>query len=363
MIKKFFPIILLTFVNVIGFSILIPVLPQIIRLYVPEHLIGVSYGILLSSYSLFQFIGAPILGSLSDKYGRRPILFLSQLGTTLSWVIFAFAYFTPNLNFLGIGLPLYVITLSRITDGITGGNISVANAWISDMTTKEDKTKAFGLIGAMFGIGFLVGPALGGLTTSFGIGYLGTIFTAFIISLFTLLQIYFYLPESLPKEKRSNGKDKFNFLYELNILNKFKQFKNNKIITDLLFLRLFIAITFAAFTTIIILYMEHVFGLSPQKLGLTLSVVGLFSILNYALVTPKISKLIGNMNALYLALFLISFSLVIIPFTPNNLFWGSINIGYIIFIFETYITNLGIGLSLVTFKSLKNTPTEQAPWL
>src|SRR3989344_7690195 len=144
--KRLVPIAFLTFVNVIGFSIQIPVLPFIVDRYGGGP---IMYGILLSSYSMFQFLGAPLLGSLSDKYGRRPILLISQTGTLISWVIFAFAYFVPSsIHVATIPLPLAIIMLSRVVDGITGGNISVANAYVSDLTGPEEKTRIFGLLGA-----------------------------------------------------------------------------------------------------------------------------------------------------------------------------------------------------------------------
>ena len=352
MIKKFFPILSLTFVNVIGFSLLIPVFPNIVRMYVPTQHISIAYGLLLSSYSLFQFIGAPILGALSDKYGRKPLLILSQLGTTLSWVIFAIAYFTPNIPFLGLGLPIYVIILSRIVDGLTGGNISVANAWISDVTSHNERTKAFGLIGAVFGMGFLFGPALGGFSSSLGVGYIGTVIVAFIISFITLLQITFMLPESLPKEKR-HLTEKINYWHEINIANKLLTFRNNLIVKKLLIVRLFIGIVFSAYTTIIILFIEKGFTLSAKDIGLTLSFIGLFSIFNQSILTPKLAHKLGDTKTLYIGLTIISIGLALIPLIPTELRLNSaVNIGFIFFLLNSFFMNLGISLSLPTFKSL-----------
>ena len=137
--RKLFPILLLTFVNVIGFSLLIPVLPEVLIFFTGESS-GWLYGLLLSAYALSQFVAAPILGSLSDRYGRRSILLLSQMGTLLSWVIFGLAYFIPeNWGVGGMSVALLVIMFSRITDGLTGGNVSVAQAWVSDRTTAKEK--------------------------------------------------------------------------------------------------------------------------------------------------------------------------------------------------------------------------------
>lgn len=225
-LKKFIPIFALNFVNIIGFTLLIPVLPEIIRGYIDPSWQGTVYGGMISSYAFFQFLGAPILGALSDRYGRRPILFISQLGTLLSWVIFGGALLLPNIPVLGLPLPILVMMFSRVTDGLTGGNISVANAWVSDMTKPEERTTAYGILGAVFGIGFLFGPAIGGLASATALGYLGTALVAFVISLITLGMIAWYLPESLPPSRRDSEVE-LHIGRELNILHKFGQFRSN----------------------------------------------------------------------------------------------------------------------------------------
>jgi len=156
--KELLPVILLTFVNTLNFSILIPILPFIIKSYGGGTVI---YGIILSTYPFFQFFAAPILGSLSDRYGRRPILLISQAGTMLSWVIFAVAYFVPNVSVGIVSIPLLIIIISRIADGATGGNSAVASAYLSDITTHEEKTKAFGMVGGVVGLGLIFGPVIG----------------------------------------------------------------------------------------------------------------------------------------------------------------------------------------------------------
>ncbi len=359
MVRKLFPVLLLTFVNVIGFSLLIPVLPGIVEQYAPPEYAGVLYGALLSSYAIFQFLAAPLLGSLSDRFGRRPLLFLSQLGTLLSWVIFGSAYFMPDWNIFGIALPLYVIAFSRVTDGITGGNVSVANAWIADSTTKEEKTHAFGIIGATFGIGFLVGPALGGISSSLGLGYLGTCILAFIISLITLIIIEFYLPESLPKEKRDHTVD-LHIGRQLNIIKKFAAFKNNLLVSRILMLRLSFTLAFSGYVTIIILYLKNAFSLSPTGLGIALSLIGVFSIINQALVVRKVVQKIGSVHTLYLGLGLVVLGLLMLPLLPTTLppltflpgGLGKYSSGLILVMINAFIMNLGIGLSGPNFKSL-----------
>jgi DHA1 family tetracycline resistance protein-like MFS transporter len=359
MFKKLFPILLLTFVNIIGFTLLVPVLPVIVEQYAPPEYAGVLYGGLLSSYALFQFLAAPILGSLSDRFGRKPLLFLSQLGTLLSWVVFGIAYFVPEWQIWGISLPLYIIAISRIIDGITGGNVSVANAWVSDSTDREEKVEAFGLLGATFGIGFLIGPALGGLTSSFGIGYLGSVITAFVISLVTLLILKYYLPESLPQEKRDPTVD-LNLGRQLNMWKKFTEFRENELVSRLLILRFFFILSFTGYVTLIILFLRTQFSLSAAELGLTMSTIGLFSIFNQVFLIKRVSARVGNVRALFVGISCIALGMLSLPLIPLDLpalSWlpgavGSYPASFLIVMLSAYVVNLGISLAGTNFKSL-----------
>src|SRR5436305_11264117 len=138
------------FIDLVGFGIVIPVLPY----YVEGTKFNASprmVGLLFASYSVMQLVFTPILGRLSDRYGRRPILFLSLLGTSAGFLVMGFA------------TTLWMLFAGRIIDGITGGNISTAQAYIADVTSKEERAKGMGLIGAAFGLGFTFGPAIGGL--------------------------------------------------------------------------------------------------------------------------------------------------------------------------------------------------------
>lgn len=358
MFKKFFPIILLTFVNVIGFTLLIPVYPQILQAYVPNSLVAILYGLLISSYAFFQFLGAPILGSLSDKYGRKPLLFISQLGTTLSWVIFGIAYFIPNIPILGIGLPIYVIAFSRVVDGITGGNNSVASAWISDITTPAEKTKIFGLIGGVFGLGFLIGPALGGIAAGTSFGYLGPIILAFLISLVTLFIIKFYLPESLTEDKRDKELH-INLGDEINIFRKFSKFRDNKLVSRLLVYRLAFALVFTSYTTIIILFMERELGLGPTYLGITLSFIGVFSIINQIFLVKTVARKLGNLKTLYLGGILILTGLFLLPFLPlSPVTTTLLTFSMVLFALNSYIFNAGMSLSMPTVKAILTNNTD-----
>ena len=198
--KKLLPAYLLVLVNILGFSLMLPVLPFIVEDYgAPKYV----YGILLSSYSLFQFLAAPYLGKMSDFKGRKPVLLISQAGTLACWGVYVLAYFMPNTSIFGYALPLYFIALARIVDGITGGNNSVTQAYVADITTQEEKSYVFGYLGGIVGLGLIIGPGVGGFLSSGSIGYLGTVLCALFISTITLISIYVNLEESLPEEKRA----------------------------------------------------------------------------------------------------------------------------------------------------------------
>jgi len=358
--KKYLPIVLLTFVNVIGFSILIPVLPTIAEKYVSEGMVEITYGILLSVYAMFQFIASPALGSLSDKYGRKPMLLLSQAGTTLSWVIFSSAFFLPDIYFGGFSIVIFIIAISRVIDGITGGNISIAQAWVADVTPPENRTKIYGILGATFGIGFLFGPAIGGLTSSTNIGFLGTAIFAFLLSVCTLFFIWKVLPESLPLEKRDKAL-KFNIRKEINFFYKLRPFKNNTFINRMLLIRVAFALVFSSYTTIIILFISNSFGLSTFALGIVLSVIGVFSIFNQAFLVNKVAKRFGDLKTLYLGILFIFFGLVILPFIPLNTFEViGINFSLILVIVNSYLFNAGISFVNPTIKSILTKNVEES---
>lgn len=171
---------LIVFIDLVGFGIVIPILPLYAEEYGPSPVV---FGLLMASFSIMQFIFAPILGRLSDKIGRRPVLLVSLVGSAVGYVLF------------GIAGSLGMLFASRIIDGISGGNISTAHAVISDITGPEDRAKGMGLIGAAFGLGFIFGPAIGALLVTVapwmpGIG-------AAVASTIAFLLVLTRLPETL----------------------------------------------------------------------------------------------------------------------------------------------------------------------
>ncbi len=184
--KMLFSVILVVFIDLLGFSLILPLLPYYAKTFGAN---GFVTGVLVSSYAAMQLLGAPVLGRLSDRFGRRPVLLLSIFGTFIGFLL------------LGFATTLWMLFASRLIDGITGGNISVAQAYISDVTGPKDRAKGLGLIGAAFGLGFIIGPVTGGVLSQWG--YSIPAFVAAGLAFINLLLVFFWLPESLTPEKRA----------------------------------------------------------------------------------------------------------------------------------------------------------------
>jgi MFS family permease len=197
------PILSVNFIGTLGFSIVMPFLVFLVTRWGGNALV---YGLIGATYSAFQLVGAPILGRWSDRYGRRKILLLSQLGTLLSWVVFLFAFLlplepswkvdSPLLGSFQLTLPLVVLFVARAADGLTGGNVSVANAYLADITSEEERSTNFGKMAVSTNLGFILGPAIAGLLGATALGELLPVLAALGISMAATLIIAFRLPES-----------------------------------------------------------------------------------------------------------------------------------------------------------------------
>ena len=281
--KPLASIFLIVFIDMLGFGLILPLLPY----YAEEF--GASdtvVGLLVASYAAAQLISAPILGRFSDRFGRRPVLLISLVGTLLGFLL------------LGFAGTLWMLFVARILDGLTGGNISVAQAYISDVTDVKNRAKGLGMIGAAFGLGFIIGPASGGLLSQWG--YPVPAFVAAGLVTVNLLMVALWLPESLPPEKRENATNKrpaVNFSALMEALKR--PFTGPLLIT-----RFFFGLAFAIFQTIFALYALRRFNLNAQQTGFILTYVGVLA----AIVQ---GGLVGRLNQRYRDDILITVSVAI----------------------------------------------------
>src|SRR6195256_1867239 len=190
-------IFLTIFVNLVGFGIIIPLLPFYAETFGASPLV---IGLLFAVFSLCPRVAAPTLGDLSDRYGRRPVLIFSLLGTVVSFVMLALAH------------TLTMLFLARIVDGLSGGNISTARAYVADVTEPKDRARAYGLIGAAFGLGFILGPALSGLLSR--VSYTAPIWAAAALTLVATAMAWLWLPETVHRTRAGAG-NPFRYLPEL----------------------------------------------------------------------------------------------------------------------------------------------------
>ena len=188
MTRPLLVIFLTIFVNLIGFGIIIPLLPFYAETFGASPVV---IGLLFAVYSICQLVSAPVLGDFSDRYGRRPVLIFSLLGTVASFVMLALAH------------SIVLLFVARIVDGLSGGNVSTARAYVADVTEPKDRARAYGLIGAAFGLGFILGPALSGVLAR--ISYTAPIWAAAAITLVATAMAWLWLPETVHRARAGSG--------------------------------------------------------------------------------------------------------------------------------------------------------------
>lgn len=281
------------FIDLIGFGMVIPILPFYAETS-PFNATPFEIGLLFSIYSWMQFVFSPILGRLSDKYGRRPVLFISLLGSAVGYFVIGFAN------------TLFLVFLGRIIGGITGANISTAQAYVADVTTKENRAKGMGLFGATFGLGFILGPAIAGILSKYGVQV--PFYFAAALSLVNSIALYFFLPESLKLGAYDEPVERKNRLLELIESLKEKKF-------GMLNLVYFLLVTsFSVMTYAFVLFTAHRYGYDAEKNGYLFAYVGLVSFIGQGFLFGRLVKLLGETRLTAIGCALMVFSLSVFPY-------------------------------------------------
>lgn len=327
--RKFWITALIAFINSLSLTILLPII----------YLYGKQFGLndfqtsfLFSIYSLAQFFATPVIGKLSDRFGRKPLLIISLAGTVIA-------------NFIaGNATTAIVLFLARFLDGITGGNNSVAQAIISDITTPENRAKGFGILGAAFGLGFILGPAISLLAQEISLG--ASFFVSSAIALVALLVTIFFLPETI-QTKAERGHN----IFDLGLGNLIKGLATPKI-GILLIINFFIGTTFTIFTYAFQPYFINVLGQNSKSLTLMFLLFGVLGVIMQTLGISILTRKFELVNILFLALFVRSLSFSLMPIVPSIVYFVSITILF-------SILNSLVQPIINTLISLNSKPEEQ----
>jgi MFS transporter, DHA1 family, tetracycline resistance protein len=308
-------IFLTIFVNLVGFGIIIPLLPFYAETFGASPIV---IGLLFASFSVCQLIASPLLGELSDRWGRRPVLIVSLIGTALSFAM------------LAVAQSLAMLFAARIVDGLSGGNITTARAYIADVTAEEDRARAFGLLGAAFGLGFIVGPALGGLFST--ISYTAPIWAAAAITVVATVLAWVWLPETVHRT-HAGGVRPWGALRELS---------RRPGLRLLLGIDFIYWMSFAVYQTTFALFGARRFGFDATHIGYLFSAFGALGVIVQGGMVGPIADRLGTRRTLVMGLACAAIG------------WGGSALTYNVplFVFMLVPGAIGIGLCNATLSAL-----------
>ncbi|MBS1817336.1 MAG: MFS transporter [Acidobacteria bacterium] len=265
MTRPLLVIFLTIFVNLVGFGIIIPLLPFYAETFGASPL---TIGLLFAVFSACQLIAAPALGDMSDRYGRRPVLIFSLLGTVVSFVLMAMAH------------SIAMLFVARIIDGLSGGNISTARAYVADVTEPKDRARAYGLIGAAFGLGFIMGPALSGILAKYS--YTAPVWAAAAVTLVATAMAWLWLPETVHRAAAGTGMP-FRNLAEM---------MQRPGLRRMLWIDFIYWFAFAIFQTTFALFVAHRFGFDVSQTGYFFAAFGVLgAVVQGGFIRPIVHRL------------------------------------------------------------------------
>jgi len=297
--KKIMPIFVIVLIDLLGLTIIIPLMPLYATTFGASPLV---IGLLGAIYPIMQFIGAPILGRLSDRYGRKPVLLISQVGTFVGFIL------------LGLAQSLPMLFLARALDGLSGANVSTAQAVITDSTNERTRTQGLGLLGAAFGLGFVVGPVIAFIALALTKNdYRAPAFVAAGFSLLSILLTYFWLQETHGPEKR--GTDAAKSAFSMSAL--FAALKHPAI-GVLLLLIFFQQIAFGGFEQLLTLFTLGRLGLNASGNAILFVFVGIIVVAVQGGYVGKWSRKYGDRRVIFAGLALLAIGLLLMAFTPTQ---------------------------------------------
>ncbi|MDY6819622.1 MAG: MFS transporter [Halobacteriales archaeon] len=307
----------IVFLDLLGFGVVIPILPFYVRSF---GVTDVVIGLLAASYSIMQFLFAPILGRLSDAHGRRPVLMLSLAGSVIAWTVFGVA---TEFAAIGVWAGIGVLFVSRMVAGAMGGNIATAQAYIADITPSDRRAGALGLIGAAFSLGFIFGPALGGLLASDGVVTLARrslpaavpatafslpSFAAAVLSLLALVCTALFLPEP----DRNRGPNR-----RITLVGQFVEALRDQSLRGLVIAFFVVSVAFSGIQVMFIPFAADIYGYTATQTALLLTYIGVLGTLNQGLLVGWLSRRYPSDRLAIAGATLLGVALAVLPFAPT----------------------------------------------
>jgi DHA1 family tetracycline resistance protein-like MFS transporter len=321
-IRKLLPILGVTFIDIVGFSMLIPMLP-----YFVTHFGASPYvvGLLVATFSFCQFVSAPLWGIVSDRIGRKSVLIISQIGATIGWAMLGLA---PNIAGALSLAPIAVVFVARALEGVSGGNISITQAYVADLVESRERSRAFGLIGAMFAAGMVFGPAGGGLLYS-RYGFAVPFLVAAALQFLTLIVTIVMLPES---RARTHDQNRFAIATFLASFGKPR-------LGRILWQKLAIALALYGWFAVFALYLQRQLGFSLAQTDYLFSIFAVFNVFMNVVMVGRISARLGDRWMSNVGLTSLVAGFAVVPFVHNILVLSAL---MLLFAFGIALTNTGI---------------------